>query len=69
MITQIGLAITLTLFAFIDPARHPWGIFWLAAGIAFISASQDIGIDKYRVNILRAKEQGLGTAVTTTTVG
>ncbi len=65
LITQIGLAITLTLLAFMDPARHPWGIFWLAAGIAFISASQDIGIDGYRANILRAKERGLGAAVTT----
>ena len=55
---------TLALLAFMDPARHPWEIFWLAAIIAFISALQDIAIDGYRVNILRAKERGFGASVT-----
>lgn len=64
LITQIALAATLTMLAFMDPSRHPWGMFWLAAWIAFISASQDIAIDAYRVNVLRSEERGLGAAVT-----
>lgn len=65
LITQIGLALTLAIIAFMDPARQSWEIFCVAIITAFISASQDIAIDGYRVDILRHRERGLGAAVTT----
>lgn len=65
LITQIGLTLMLTIIAFMNPARHPWKIFCVAVITAFISASQDIAIDGYRVDVLRQKERGLGAAVTT----
>ena len=65
LITQIGLALTLAIIAFMNPARQPWGIFWVAVVTAFISASQDIAIDGYRVDVLRQKERGVGAVVTT----
>lgn len=64
LITQVGLALTLTIIAFMNPAREPWEMFWMAAITAFISASQDIAIDGYRVDVLRQNERGLGSAVT-----
>ncbi|MDC6695440.1 muropeptide MFS transporter AmpG, partial [Leclercia adecarboxylata] len=38
-------------------------VFW-AILVAFLSASQDIVIDAYRVEILRAEQQGAGAAAT-----
>jgi len=59
-VTQIGLfAATLLLAgAPVDPDA-PWVILAFAIAIAFISASQDIVIDAYAVEILHTDEQGL----------
>ena len=64
LITQVGFALTLVIIAFMNPARQPWVIFCIAVIAAFISASQDIAIDGYRVGVLHQKERGLGAAVT-----
>ena len=65
LLMQISLAGALVIMAFMNPAHHPWELFWLSALVAFISASQDVVIDGYRVDVLRQKERGFGVAVTT----
>ena len=44
----------------------PWRVAAAAAAVAFLSASQDIVIDAYRVELLAASEQGAGAAATQT---
>ena len=45
-----------------DPTSAPAVVAALALGVAFLSASQDIVIDAYRVEILADEEQGAGAA-------
>lgn len=47
-----------------DPAADPWPTAALALAVAFLSASQDIVIDAYRIEILDPEQQGAGAAVT-----
>ncbi len=61
---QIALVIGLVVMAYMHPKTHPWWLAAVALGVAFFSASQDIAIDAYRVDVLRSKERGLGAAVT-----
>ncbi|QTS83772.1 AmpG family muropeptide MFS transporter [Coxiella endosymbiont of Amblyomma nuttalli] len=65
LITQIGLALMFVIIASMNPAKQPWEVFWVSVITAFISASQDIAIDGYRVDVLHQNERGLGSAVTT----
>ena len=58
-LTQIGLAMLGLLLAGVG--RHPdaiWVVGALALAIALASASQDIAIDAYAVEVLRQEEQG-----------
>ncbi len=59
---QILVAIAIAALGFTDPARAPWVTAGLALAVAFMSATQDIVIDAWRVEILRAREQGAGAA-------
>ncbi len=61
-ITQLGLCITLLIFANLNPTTQPTTMGVLALVIAFISASQDIAVDAYRTDILRPEERGIGVA-------
>jgi len=56
MITMIGLGQT-------EPALNPGIVALWAVALAFASASQDIVIDAYRVEILTEEEQGAGAAM------
>jgi PAT family beta-lactamase induction signal transducer AmpG len=47
-----------------DPASSPFRTALLAALVAFLSASQDIVIDAYRIELLDDDEQGAGAAAT-----
>ncbi len=47
-----------------DPAVDPWRTALFAALVAFCSASQDIVIDAYRIELLAEDEQGAGAAAT-----
>ncbi len=47
-----------------DPIRQPVATVIWAILVAFLSASQDVVIDAYRVEILRPVQQGAGAAVT-----
>jgi len=61
---QPALALAILALGLTDPSLDP-GITALAAVIvAFLSASQDIVIDAYRIELLRPEEQGAGAAAT-----
>ncbi len=63
VLTQICLAIGISLIAFSSPKQEPYLLGILALIVAFASASQDIVIDAYRTDILREKERGAGASV------
>ncbi|MBM3572465.1 MAG: AmpG family muropeptide MFS transporter [Alphaproteobacteria bacterium] len=64
LIIQIALAAAILTMGHADP-RHSAELTALAAVlVAFCSASQDIVIDAYRVELLDAHEQGAGAAAT-----
>ena len=62
IVTQTGLALALTLMAFIGPGSGAQIFAVLALGVAFLSASQDIVFDAYRTDLLKPDERGLGAA-------
>ena len=65
-ITQVALfALTLLLAGVGDQPEAPWVIIALAFAIAFASASQDIVIDAYAVDVLRPREQGIAVGART----
>jgi PAT family beta-lactamase induction signal transducer AmpG len=47
-----------------DPATAPVATALLAFAVAFCSATQDVAIDAYRIEVLREHEQGAGAAAT-----
>ncbi len=61
--TQIGLVVAIALFGALSPQRDLEAIAWLAAVLAFLSATQDIAIDAYRRELLSETELGLGNAI------
>ncbi len=64
IVIQLCLAASIVALGFTDPSINPW---WTAAAaivVAFFSASQDIVIDAYRIEILPEEEQGAGAAAT-----
>ena len=65
-IAQIGLfALTLGLAGVGHRPETPWVIAALALAIAFASATQDIAIDAYAVDVLRPEEQGVAVGART----
>lgn len=64
LLTQALLALAILAMGFTDPARAPLLTAAAALAIAFLSASQDIVIDAYRIEVLRENEQGAGAAGT-----
>jgi PAT family beta-lactamase induction signal transducer AmpG len=56
------MAILILLIAQFDPATQLYAVAVLAAAIAFLSASQDIVIDAYRIEILGSEDQGHSAA-------
>lgn len=63
LITQIALLASLPLFGQLNPQLDLWTIAYLAALVAFFSASQDIVLDAYRRELLPDAELGLGNAI------
>ena len=61
---QIGILLSTFLLAWSDPAETPWFTAAAAVLIAFFSATQEIAVDAYRIEILREEEQGAGSATT-----
>src|SRR5688500_12208991 len=60
LLTQILLAVAILFMGLTDPAVDPAKTAIMALTIAFLSASQDIVIDAYRIEILPEEEQGQG---------
>jgi PAT family beta-lactamase induction signal transducer AmpG len=60
--TQIGLILTIALMGGVNPVANPGLLAILALAVAFCSASQDIVIDAYRVEILEENKLGAGAA-------
>ncbi len=64
LVIQIGLMIAIATLGFSHPETTPLLTAIAALAVAFFSASQDIVIDAYRIEILDADEQGAGAAMT-----
>ena len=66
LIGQVALfAVTLWLAGVSDHPEAVWVIGALALAIAFASATQDIAIDAYAVEVLRREEQGIASGART----
>jgi PAT family beta-lactamase induction signal transducer AmpG len=61
---QILLAISVFALGLTDPVAAPFGTALAVLIVAFFSASQDIVIDAYRIEILKDEEQAAGAATT-----
>ena len=64
LLTQLGLIITIIGIGFSDPSTDLTGCLGWAVALGMISATHDIVVDGYRVEILEPEEQGAGAAVT-----
>lgn len=64
LVIQIGLMISIAALGFSEPEKTPVLTAICALAVAFFSASQDIVIDAYRIEILDPEEQGAGAAMT-----
>ncbi|MGD9742828.1 MAG: MFS transporter [Dongiaceae bacterium] len=61
---QGALILAILAMGMTDPAVDPWWTALAALVIAFFSATQDIAIDAYRIEVLSEAEQGAGAAAT-----
>ena len=64
LVIQVALAAAILRLGMTDPLHERWLVALFAVLVAFLSASQDIVIDAYRVELLAAAEQGAGAAMT-----
>jgi len=63
MLTQLFLLFSIVGLGFLNPKLSVWTIAYLAAVMAFFSATQDIVLDAFRREILQQREFGLGNAI------
>ena len=66
LVAQAALAASILALGTVDPAHAPFATGVLAMLVAFCSATQDVAIDAYRIEILRESEQAAGAAATQT---
>ena len=64
LVSQALLVVAILGLGATDPARAPFVTALLAFAVAFCSATQDVAIDAYRIEVLREDEQGAGAAAT-----
>jgi PAT family beta-lactamase induction signal transducer AmpG len=64
LVVQISLMASIAALGFSEPEKTPLLTVLCALAVAFFSASQDIVIDAYRIEILDSEEQGAGAAMT-----
>src|SRR5690242_14906967 len=64
LVIQFLLALAILALGMTDPRVDPVATALAAVVVAFLSASQDIVIDAYRIELLRPEEQGAGAAAT-----
>ena len=63
LVTQPLLAAACALLAACDPAQSLWPVVAAATAVAFLSATQDIGIDAWRIEAFPPAMQGAALAV------
>ncbi|MFC4159870.1 AmpG family muropeptide MFS transporter [Chitinimonas lacunae] len=63
LLTQLGLAATVFAMSLVSPQQSPGLLAMLGLVVAFLSASQDVVYDAYRVELLEEAERGPGAAV------
>ena len=63
LITQLLLLVSIAAFGWVNPTENIWSVAYLAAGVAFFSATQDIVLDAYRRELLPDNELGLGNSI------
>ena len=63
LVTQLSLAASIAALGFLKPEFSIWSIAYLAAGVAFFSASQDVVLDAYRRELLPDIELGIGNSI------
>ncbi|MEI6895400.1 MAG: AmpG family muropeptide MFS transporter [Colwellia sp.] len=61
--TQLLLLVSIAAFGFVNPIMDIWSVAYLAAAVAFFSASQDVVLDAYRRELLPDNELGLGNSI------
>lgn len=63
LLTQLALLLLIPLIGSLHPTLDLWSIAYLAAVVAFFSASQDVVLDAYRRELLSDAELGMGNAI------
>ncbi|WP_371378285.1 AmpG family muropeptide MFS transporter [Thalassotalea aquiviva] len=63
LVTQLFLLLAIGLLGYLNPVKSISAIAYIAAAIAFFSASQDIVLDAYRRELLKEHELGLGNSI------
>lgn len=63
LLSQVLLLAAIALMAMQRPQQGMWGLGLSAVVVAFLSATQDIAADAYRVDILTPLESGAGAAI------
>lgn len=65
LIYQVSLAVAIAVMGFASPTKDLHSFATIAVIVAFLSASQDIVIDAYRVDLIPPAERALAAGVTT----
>ena len=65
LIYQVCLTISIGVMGFCSPTQEPYVLGAVALLVAFLSASQDIVFDAYRVDVIPPSERALAAAATT----
>ncbi|MGE0725964.1 MAG: AmpG family muropeptide MFS transporter [Alphaproteobacteria bacterium] len=60
--SQVALIVAIAALGLTDPVAGPGWTAAAAVAVAFLSATQDIVVDAYRIELLPENEQGLGAA-------
>src|SRR5580698_8688935 len=60
LVIQLPLALAILALGATDPQTSPGALAFAAVCVAFLSASQDIVIDAFRIELLTPEEQGAG---------
>lgn len=63
LVTQLALLASIGALGILKPELSIWPVAYLAAAVAFFSASQDIVLDAYRRELLPDAELGLGNTI------
>ncbi len=63
LVSQFSIALGICVLAILAPAEHHLAMASIALVIAFFSATEDIAVDAYRTELLKAHERGVGVGL------